>query len=173
MCLVCKRMSWIQEDNLSTDENAKLCGNIHAFKTFLQLQKENVLCLKAEESTAGLRGACFVQWLIENLDFQDVNIVLWASTDMEHSAESGPWTRTIYHDNEGVTLRAVRELAQHLNIPTENVLFLVPGDEFVKEKVGEFVSNMVYKYKWSNAMALVWLKCLDRCHERELKRMVS
>lgn len=165
-------MSWIEEQESSMDENEILCKTWHSFKNYLQLPKENILCLEPEDDMTGIRWACFLQWLIENIDLNDVNIVIWASTDMTHTTECGPWTRTIYQDNEGKTLEAVRHLVQHLKIPTENVLYLVPGDEFFKEKCAEFVSNIPSNYKWSNRTTAVWLKCQDKCHPRTLKRML-
>lgn len=179
-------MNWIQENNAtvgvsgggendedsSMDENSKLFSDFHALKNYLQLPKENFLFLEPNDAIAGLRSACFVQWLIENLDFEDINIILWASTNMAHTTESGPWTRTIYQDNADKMLTAVGEFATHLKIPTENVHFMVPGDEFSKEKMGEFVSNILEKFKWSNPTAVAWFKCIDRTHPRTIKRML-
>lgn len=166
-------MSWLEEElDPSLDENAKLFKSFHLMKNYLHLPKENFLFLEPNDDIAGIRCACFVHWLIENVDWNDVNIFIWATRDMSYTTESGPWTRTIYQDNEGKTLTAVRNLVQHLKIPTENVLFLVPGDEFVKEKCADFVSNIPYKYKWSNPTIVAWLKCQDKQQPRTLKRML-
>lgn len=162
-------MNWMEEH---CDEEAILFGNFDFLKEHLHVSKENFLFLKAEDDAVGLRTSCFVYWLMQNLDFKDVNIVLWASTDMTHTTEQGPWMRTIYQNNEGETLTAVRHFAQHVKIPAENVLFLVPGDEFAKDKLAEFVSNLLSKYQWTNPTVVAWFKCQDGYCDRTLKRML-
>lgn len=165
-------MEWLKEYSPSMDENEKMFSDFGSLRNHLQIPKENFLFLHPNDSIPALRSACFVQWLIENIDFQNINIVMWVASEMTYTTEGGPWTRTIYQDNEEKTLEAVRLISQHLNIPNENVLFLVPGDEFFKEKIGEFVSNLLAKFVWPTHTAIVWFKCQDKNPFRLFKRML-
>lgn len=167
-------MNWLEE---STDENTnpkdKLFDDLNSFKNYLELPKENILFLEENKNIPGVRSACYLQWLVENINLStDINIVIWASSQMTHTTESGPWTRTFYINHEGKMFKAIRQIAQHLSIPTENVLFLIPGDEFQQEKIGEFIGNFLSKFDECKHIVSVWLKCTDKYHPRILKRMV-
>lgn len=81
---------------------------------------------------------------------------------------NGPWTNQIYRDNEGPTFRAVRELAEYLNLPKDNVLYLVPNDPKAKDKIAEFVSNVVLKFAEKDERAMVCVKNIDDQSNNEL-----
>lgn len=86
----------------------------------------------------------------------------------EDQDSNGPWTKDIYKENEGPALKAVRELAEYLNLPKENVLYLVPNDPRAREKVGEFVSNLVWKFTEKEERAMVWVQNADEHINKEL-----
>lgn len=164
-------MEWLTEYSASMDENEKMFSDFGSLKQYLEVPKDNFLFLYPNDKIAALRASCFIQKLIEGLDFKELNIVMWVASEMDYTTESGPWTKTLYCDNEEKTFRSVRELAEHLKLPAENVLFLVPGDEFLKDKIGEYVSHFFYKFKWSHHTAITWFKCKDYYPSRLLKRI--
>lgn len=165
-------MSWLEETDSLLDQDEKLLDDFNSFRNHLQVYKENVLLLEPSSGIKGIRCACFAHWLIKELNLQDVNIVMWVSSNMTYTTESGPWTRVFYQNNEGKDLKAVREICQHLQIPTENVLFLVPGDEFQREKIGEFVSHLLSSFDSNNHTGIVWFKCRDEYTVPCIKRML-
>lgn len=169
-------MKWLEDydDASIVDKDDKLFHHFNSFKNYLDLPKENIMFLKANSDAAGTYGACFAKWLIDNINLQDnVNVVMWVCSEMRHTTERGPWTKVVYQDNEQRDLQAVRQIAEFLNMPAENVLFLVPGDEFQKDKIGEFVVNFLCKFDLSKATAMVWFKCKDTYYSRTIKRMVA
>ena len=165
-------LDWLQECSQPTDEQLKMFSDFGSLRYQLDVPKEHFLFLYPDDDAAAVRSACFLHWLFDNIDLQELNIAMWVSNDMKYTTESGPWTKTIYKDSQQKTFCTVGQIAEHLNIPTENVLFLVPGDEFMQVKIGEFVSNFICKYKWSNHTALTWFKSKDNYHPRVLRRML-
>lgn len=166
-------MSWLQdEEDSPLDEGEKLLKDFSNFIHQLKVNKHHVEFLRPEDTSKGLSMACWAHHLINDMNLEEANLVLWVTTDMQHTTEGGRWTRTIYQDNEGTTLRTVRELAEHLNIPTENVLFTVPEDEFMRDKIAEFVSHAIDKFDPTKHFAIAWLPVKDQYHKSILKRML-
>jgi hypothetical protein len=169
-------MQWLEDyrDDNITDDNAKLLYDFNLFKNYLDVPKENIMFLEAKCKIKEIESAIFARNFIENINLQDdVNIVMWVCSEMTHTSEGGPWTRLIYRQNEEKMLKAVRQIAEHLKIPSENALFLVPGDEFQKEKISEFVCNFLEKFDSTRDTAMVWFKCKDKYHPRAIKRMLT
>lgn len=166
-----KKMDWLTSYTDSMDDDEKMFNDFGSLREYLSVPKDHFLYLWPNDDDAGLRGACFIRYLIENLNFEEFNIVMWVSSKMEHTTEHGPWTKTMYQGNELKTFQAVRELSEHLKIPTENVLFLVPGDEFLKDKISEYVSHFVHEYKWSHHTAITWFKVRETYSPSLLKRL--
>ena len=48
------------------------------FKDYLNLNKENYAFVEAYDNNPKLTIACFVHWMIENVDLNKVNIFIWA-----------------------------------------------------------------------------------------------
>lgn len=63
-------------------------------------------------------------------------------------------------------------ILSHLQISKDNVLFLVPGDEFQRDKIAEFVSNLVEKFYFPRHTAVAWFNCADIYHPRTVKRIL-
>jgi hypothetical protein len=169
-------MKWLEDynDESIVDEDDKLFHHFNSFKNYLDLPKENIMFLKAQSDMIGINSACFARSLIDNINLQnDVNVVMWVCSEMTHTTERGPWTKVVYQDNEQKVLQAVRQIAEFLKMPAENVLFLVPGDEFQKDKIGEFVDNFLCKFDASKSTAMVWFKCKDIYYSRTIKRMIA
>jgi hypothetical protein len=166
-------MHWLEDTTDITDTETKLFSDFNSFKNFLNIDKNNVLFLKDEVTIPGIRTGCFLRWLVENINLSsDTNIVMWVNTKMMHTTQSGVWTRTIYQDCEEKMLKAIRQIAEHLHMPAENVLFLVPGDEFQRDKIGEFIANLLDHFDNCKNLAIVWFKCTDSYHPRILRRML-
>lgn len=174
--MMTKMMEWLKdyEDTSITDKNEQLLDRFNCFRNYLDVPKENVMFLETDCKIKKIESACFAKWLIENINIKDdVNIVMWVSSQMTFTSESGPWTRLIYQQNEQKVLKAVRQIAEYLQIPNEHVLFLVPDDEFQREKIGEFVCNFLSKFDDGCCSAMVWFKCQDQYHPRIVKRMLT
>lgn len=168
-------MKWLSDyqDNSLTDENEQLLDQFNCFKNYLDVPKDNAVFLENDTNIKNIRWACFVRDLWYHINLQDdINVVMWVSSNMTCTTNNGHWTKTIYQQNEQKVLKAIREIVEYLKIPDEQVLFLVPGDSNQQEKIGNFVSNILDQYDEDNYTAMVWFKCEDNYDLHVAKQML-
>ena len=165
-------IDWLKECSQPNDENTKMFSDFESLKIRLQIPKENFEYLWPEKSdSAALRIGCFVYHLIENIDLRNINILMWISSEME-TYNGGPWMKKKYQENEGLTFSSVRQIAQHLSIPCENVLFLLPDDDQAKSRIAEYVSDFLVQFKCTNYTAMAWFSCREHYSTGLLRRML-
>lgn len=168
-------LKWIDdyEDKTITDIDEQLFNRFNCFKNYLDVPRQNALFLESHCRNKYIESACFVHWLINNIDLQnDVNVAIWISSDMTITTSKGPWTRPIYQENEQKGLRAIRHVVEYLKIPDEHVVFLVPGDTRLQEKIGQFVGYFLDYFNTDNYTAMVWFKCKDQYQPDVLQQML-
>ena len=169
-----ERIDWLDEESLESEADTEehLFQVFNSFRNAVAIPKGNVLYMSENENCPCNQASSHVQRLIENIDFTKINVFIWATTEMVHTTQSGIWTKTKYQDNEGDHFRKIRQLCQYLNIPAENVIFLVPGDDFLKEKLAEFVGNLFSKHQYDKPLVCVWFEVKDHYYQRQLQRML-
>jgi hypothetical protein len=154
--------------------------DIYQMAQELNLSKQNLLYLKqSDKGYNSIALSCFLPLLINNINVEKMNIFLWLSTDSEGEEEEeettqGPWHTDAYQENEGQSLRCVRNMAQKYNLPAENVLFYVPGGyDGMRDKVAGFVSRFVYKQNNTTEGGFIWFECPEDYEFGVLAKMLG
>lgn len=105
---------------------------------------------------------CFVCHLIEKIDFEKVNVILWVSDcpNIENTIE-GPWKTKLYQKNEGMMLKKLRNVAEKLNLPGDNVLFICSRDDCIQSKISHFIGHLYNHFNDVDFFSLLWFECTD------------
>lgn len=169
-----ENISWLDEEGIleGSDRNQQLVQVFNSFRSAVSIPKDQFLYLSEYELCPLYQTGQFVQRLIEFIDLTRINVFIWATTAMEHTSESGPWNKIKYQVGEGDDFCKIRQLAQYLNIPAENVLYLVPEDDFLKEKLAEYVGHLIGKIQNDKPLIMTWFEVSDRYYPRQLQRML-
>jgi hypothetical protein len=139
-------------------------------------QVKNALDILAEEVIDTARTRCvlypnenwffdfsyFVYYLVREMNLECLNVVLWASNlpNLEKTIE-GPWKFDKYCENEGPMLQKLRTIAESLNLPGDNVLFVIPKDNNKQDKIAQFIANFTCQLQTNYFYSLLWFECLD------------